>query len=291
MRFQSLSRVAAGVAVLSVAACATPHPGSIAQAERDPWEKTNRKVYALNRGLDRYALKPASNAYRAVVPGAARRGISNGLNNITEPTSFINAVLQGKIKQAFRTVDRFLINSTIGIAGLADQATNLGRPEEPEDFGQTLAVWGVKSGPYLMLPFFGPSTLRDAVGLAGDFAADPVPYARKDALGSSIFVSGGQFGLTALDLRSKLTDAGADNVLDSSLDEYATVKSAYLQRRQSQIYDGSPPDDDDAPVEDAPLAPGATPPGAASSPATDSPPKAPSPAVPQPVTPPAAAPQ
>ena len=289
MRLQFLMRAAASLAVLAVGACATPHPGSIADAQRDPWEKTNRKIYALNRGLDRYALKPASNVYRAVVPGAARRGVTNGLNNITEPTSFINAILQGKIKQAFRTVDRFLINSTIGIAGLADQATDLGRPEEPEDFGQTLAVWGVKSGPYVMLPFFGPSTLRDTVGLAGDFASDPVPYVRRDVLGKSILITGGQFGLTALDLRSKLTDAGADNVLDSSLDEYATVKSAFLQRRQSQIYDGSPPDEDDEPVEDAPLAPGATPPGAGTP--ADGPPTAPSPAAPQPSTPPATTPQ
>lgn len=247
--------------LVALGACATPHPGGMTRAYADPWEKTNRKIYGFNKNLDHYALRPATNVYRVVVPAAARHGVTNGFNNLQEPVSFINAVLQGKIKQAFRTVDRFFLNTVLGVGGVADVATDLGRPEENEDFGQTFAVWGMKSGPFLMLPFFGPSTLRDGAGTAVEFAADPVPYVRNSALDWHFTYSIGQFGLTALDLRSQLIDADADGLLAGSLDEYATVRSAYLQRRQSQIYDGSPPDEDDA-LPDAPLAPGATPPGA-----------------------------
>lgn len=247
--------------LLSLGACATPRVGSNATALRDPYEATNRRVYAFNRGLDKYALKPAAQAYRTVVPQVARRGVSNAFNNIDEPGSFINAVLQGKIRQAFRTVDRFLLNTTLGVGGLSDVATDLGRPEQDEDFGQTLAVWGVKSGPYLMLPVLGPSTFRDLGGFGVDLASDPVNYTINATLNPSFIENVGQFGLQTIDLRSRLIDAGADGVLAGSLDEYATVRSAYLQRRQADIYDGLLPDDDeDAPIEDAPLAPGATPP-------------------------------
>ncbi len=279
----AVSRLSAGVLALAVGACAHPHPGNNAAALRDPYEKTNRSLYNFNRGLDKAVVTPATKVYRAVIPTAARNGVSNGFSNLGEPTSFINAVLQGKIKQAFRTVDRFLINTVLGVGGLADHATSLGRPEEDEDFGQTLAVWGVNSGPYLMLPFLGPSTLRDAVGFGVDTVADPIPYARNAALDPSLLQKVEIFGGQTLDLRSRLVDAGADGVLASSLDEYATVKSAYLQRRQSDIYDGAPPaEDDDAPVEDAPLAPGATPPRPGSPPPATPVPAAPIPATPVP---------
>lgn len=248
-----------------VAGCATPHPGSMAEAYRDPYEKTNRKLYAFNKKLDHYALLPTARVYRKVIPAVARHGVSHGLSNLNEPVSFINAVLQGKIKQAFRTVDRFLINSVVGIGGLVDVATKWGRPEEKEDFGQTFAVWGIKSGPYLMLPFFGPSTLRDGVGLGVEFALDPVPYARNAVIHWTTLDSVGLFGLRAIDLRSQLIDQDADGLLAGSLDEYATVRSAFLQHRQSQIYDGNPPDEEDVIPADAPLAPGATPPSAMSS--------------------------
>ncbi|MGI4878321.1 MAG: MlaA family lipoprotein [Janthinobacterium lividum] len=258
--------IAAGM-ILALGACATPHPGSMARAYADPYEKTNRKLYAFNKKLDHYALLPVTHVYRKVVPTVARHGVSNALNNIEEPNSFINAVLQGKIKQAFRTVDRFVINTVIGVGGLTDRATGLGRPEEPEDFGQTLAIWGFSSGPYLMLPFFGPSTFRDAAGRAGDFGLDPFPYARDALLDWHFVYSIGETGLSVVNLRSGLIDSDADGLLAGSLDEYATVRSAFLQHRQSQIYDGNPPQDDDIEPADAPLAPGATPPGTTPSPA------------------------
>ena len=282
--------------LLVLSACVTPHPGSNAEALRDPWEKTNRKIYTTNKKLDKYVALPVTKAYRAVTPAAARHGVSNAFSNIGEPLSFANAVAQGKIKQAFRTLDRFLINSVLGVGGLADRATDLGRPEEPEDFGQTLAWWGFKSGPYLMLPLIGPSTLRDAVGFGVDIVTNPFDYGRRALIPFTTYATVGKFAGQTIDLRSRLIDSGAEGLLANSLDEYATVRSAYLQRRQSQIYDGNPPDADDAPVGDAPLAPGATPPGAtgavsttgvaarAPPPATPSPslPAAPATAVPKP---------
>lgn len=288
MRKSVVERVVAAGLLIAVAGCAAPHPGSMAQAFADPYEKTNRKLYAFNKKLDHYALLPAAHVYRAVIPAAARHGVSNGLSNLDEPVSFINAVLQGKVKQAFRTFDRFMINSVLGVAGLVDVATNLGRPQEKEDFGQTFAVWGIKSGPYLMLPLLGPSTVRDGVGLAVEFALDPVPYARNAVVHWKFIDSVGLFGLKAIDKRSQLIDVDADGLLAGSLDEYATVRSAFLQHRQSQVYDGNPPDEDEA-VPDAPLAPGATPQSTPPAPsAGDTPVAADSPAAPPPADPPKA---
>lgn len=282
MRLSAVHR-AAVLAGLLVAGCATG-PGSMTEAYRDPYEGFNRKVYALNKGLDRYALLPAAKAYRLGTPAAARRAVAGGLSNLDEPLSFINSGLQAKPKAAGRTLARLLVNTIFGVAGIVDVATDWGLPEQKEDFGQTFAVWGIKSGPFLMLPFFGPSTFRDGVGLGIEFVADPVPYVRNRITHWRFVNTIEQFGLKALNLRSNLIDAGADSVLAGSLDEYATVRSAYLQRRQSQIYDGSPPDE--AEPADAPLAPGAVPaPPAAPPPtpvpsATDRPTSADTPALP-----------
>jgi len=265
MRPTCFVRIAAPLLALAVSACVTPHPGSNAQALADPWEKTNRRIYTVNKKLDKYGARPLAVGYRTVIPGAARRGIGNGFSNLKEPLSFANAVAQGKVKQAFRTLDRFMINSLLGVGGLADHATDLGRPEEPEDFGQTLAVWGVKSGPFVMLPLIGPSTLRDATGFAVDIFTDPFDYGRTAVIKFGLTDKVGKFAAQVIDLRSQLIDNGAEGLLANSLDEYATVRSAYLQRRQSSIYDGNPPDPDDAPA--PPMAPtGAASPAPAVSP-------------------------
>jgi phospholipid-binding lipoprotein MlaA len=198
MRFARLLPLAL---MAGLSACTTVHAGSQAEAYRDPWEHTNRDLYAFNKGLDKYALKPVTQVYRTVTPVAARHGVSNVFNNIDEPLSFINAILQGKIKQAFRTADRFLLNTTLGVGGLADVATDMGRPEEPEDFGQTLAVWGVGTGPYLMVPLLGPSTARDLTGFVVDFFTDPVGYGRNSTIGGGIEIRGGQFAAEVIDLR------------------------------------------------------------------------------------------
>jgi phospholipid-binding lipoprotein MlaA len=258
-------RVTALLATSLLAACATT-PGDQLAAERDPYEKTNRSIYKFNRGLDNAVVKPATKVYRAAVPRAAQRGIGNAFNNVDEPYSFINALLQGKVAQAFRTLDRFMINTVLGVGGLADHATDMGRPEEPEDFGQTLGSWGVKSGPYLMLPLFGPSTVRDFIGFGVERVADPYRLGINEANLNTV-ESIGLTGLELADTRSYVMDT-ADPLLQGSADEYATVRSAFLQYRWNLIHDGAPPEDDFDPAAPVPGAePAAATPGATEQPA------------------------
>lgn len=260
-------RVAALLAATLLTACATT-PGHQLAAERDPYEKTNRGIYNFNRAIDKGAVKPATQVYRAVVLKAAQRGITNFFNNVDEPYSFINSLLQGKVGQAMRTFGRFAINTTLGVGGLADHATDMGLPEEPEDFGQTLAVWGVNSGPYVMLPFFGPSTIRDAVGFGVERVADPYRIGVNE-LKLSTLETVGVTGLELADTRSYVMDT-ADPLLEGSADEYATVRSAFLQYRLNLIHDGAPPEEEylappAAPgvaTQPAPTDPAATPEGA-----------------------------
>lgn len=247
-------RVTALLGATLLTACATTPGGQLA-AERDPWERTNRSIYNFNRSLDKAAVKPATKVYRAVVLKAAQRGITNFFNNVDEPFSFINAMLQGKVDQAFRTLGRFAVNTTLGVGGLADHATDMGLPEEPEDFGQTLAVWGMKSGPYVMLPFFGPSTVRDAIGFGVERVGDPYRIALNEAHLDTLETIGAT-GLELADTRSYVMDT-ADPLLEGSADEYATVKSAYLQYRWNLIHDGAPPEEE---FETAPPPEGAAPP-------------------------------
>ncbi len=246
--------------IIPLSGCVTPRADDMKVAEADRWEASNRKIYNFNKGVDRYALKPASSVYRAIVPKPGRTAVSNVFSEYGEPSNFLNSVLQGKIKQAFRSVDRFLLNATLGVGGVMDVATDLGRPQEPEDFGQTFAVWGIKSGPYVMLPFLGPSTLRDAFAVPFDFFIYPSDWARNAAFHPTLLARTAQITGRFINLRSKLTDSGADGLLAGSLDEYATVRSAYLQGRTNLIWDGNPPyvpDDDgsDVPPPSAPPTP------------------------------------
>jgi phospholipid-binding lipoprotein MlaA len=225
------------ILVLALAAmlggCATTG-GSL--AENDPYEGVNRGVWEFNQAVDTVAVKPATTVYRTVTPVPARRGLSRVLSNLSEPFSFINNLLQGKPERAFNSLGRFLINSTIGVGGLADHATDLGLPPTPEDFGQTLAVsGGAKNSPYLVLPLLGPSTVRDAVGTAVEMFGDPARIVLNSELSSSeeYMVTGAR----VLDGRSRLMESGAESVLETSADPYATARSAYLQRREAQIRD------------------------------------------------------
>lgn len=251
------TRALAVLALTATAACATT-PGGVSEAELDRFEKTNRAIYKFNKGVDGAILKPVTQGYRAVVPGIARRGVSNALDNVDEPLSFINAVLQGKFKAAFRAADRFLVNSTLGIGGLFDHATDMGLPKQEEDFGQTLAAWGVGSGPFIMLPLLGPSTLRDTVGFGVDTVTDPWPMFQKDVIGLNGMERLGVTAGEAIDLRSRLIDT-ADPLLATALDEYATVRAAYLQQRLNDIYDGDPPEDNFVPTFEDESAPADTP--------------------------------
>ncbi len=250
-------------AVLPLAACTTtmPRAGDLPAPEADRWEKTNRRVYALNKQIDRFAFKPAAKTYRFVTPRPLRTAIANGYSNFGEPANFVNALLQGKLAQAFRTFDRFLINSILGVGGLADHATGMGRPQEAEDFGQTLAWWGVKSGPYVVMPIFGPSTLRDGFGFVADQLADPASLGRNALFGPPRWIRLVQTGGQLVNLRSRVIDQGGDQLLADSLDEYTLVKSAWLQRRKSLLYDGNPPIDDSE-YDDLPAEPEAAVPAA-----------------------------
>ncbi|BBE34583.1 VacJ family lipoprotein [Sphingosinicella microcystinivorans] len=248
MTARTVSLFALLAAAPLLAGCVTT-PGGVSEAELDRFEKTNRAIYKFNKGVDTVVLKPVTQGYRAVVPGVARRGVSNALDNVDEPLSFINAVLQGKFKVAFRAVDRFMINSTFGLAGLFDHATEMGLPKQEEDFGQTLAAWGVGSGPYIMLPLLGPSTLRDTVGFGVDTVTDPWSKFQKHVAGLNGTERLGVTAGEAIDLRSRLVDT-ADPLLATALDEYATVRAAYLQQRLHDIYDGDPPEDNFTPTFD-----------------------------------------
>lgn len=231
--------------LLALPACTTTGSTDLARAEADPWEKSNRRVHAFNKGLDRWVVKPVTTGYRAVVPRPARTAVSNAYGNYGEPANFANAVLQGKLAQAFRTLDRFILNSTLGVAGIADVATGLGRPREPEDFGQTLARWGVKSGPYVVLPLFGPSTLRDGLMTPVDFVVDPADFVRNAWLSPAWSVRIGVMTGRVINFRNQLIETGADKLLADSLDDYALARSAYLQRRRLQLFDGQLPPEED----------------------------------------------
>lgn len=271
-----LAVLSALVVALPLAGCTTPRAGGMEVAEADRWEGTNRRIYQFNKNIDRAVLKPVANTYRAVVPTAARHGITNVYSTYGEPSSLMNALLQGKVSQAFRTLDRILINITLGVGGLADNATELGREQEKEDFGQTFAAWGIESGPYMVLPLFGPATLRDSFGLGADFLIDPADFTRNAAFSPTLYWRGGQIVTRLINFRARLTEQGGDQLLADSLDEYTLVKSAYLQNRRNAIYDGNLPLD---PEDEAEMD---TPEAAAPDPAVSAPDPAPAAAEPAP---------
>ena len=219
-----------------VSGCATNNP-------RDPLEPMNRGIYAFNDGLDTVILKPVAQGYRAVLPQFVRTGIGNFFSNLDDITVIANGILQFKIPQAVSDLGRFVINSTIGLLGFVDVATELGLEKHNEDFGQTLGYWGMGSGPYLVLPFLGPSSFRDAVGRWVDSFTDVVWQE------DHIRTRNQLYGTRAVDNRSRLLDT--EKVLQTAaIDEYAFVRDAYLQRRRNLIYDGNPPPEpeDDEPA-------------------------------------------
>ncbi len=209
------------------------------RAKADPWEQTNRRIYALSMNIDRKLLIPITDGYRTLVPGAPRRGISNVYDLLQEPTYLANATLQGKGKSAFRALDRILVNTVLGL-GVADHATDMGLTAEEHDFGQTMAVWGVPSGPYVFMPLLGPNTARDGIGFLVDFIFDPADQVRGRLISTEErYIS---LGIRVLDIRSGLRDQG-EQLLVGAADPYATVRSAWLQLRRYQIFDGNLPDE------------------------------------------------
>jgi phospholipid-binding lipoprotein MlaA len=221
---------------LLLAGCATTQ-NAVPQAERDPLEGFNRAVWGFNQTVDKALLKPVSTVYRTVTPPPARRGILHIFDNLAEPWSFINNLLQGKPGRAMNNLGRFVINTTIGVGGLADHATELGLKKTPEDFGQTLAAWGVKSSTYVVLPLLGPSTIRDGIGTGVGMVADPVNVCLRECTDMTAVERWIPTGVEFIAVRADLTETGADTLLDTSLDPYATARSAFFQRRAAEIAD------------------------------------------------------
>ena len=221
-------------AALAVALLATAGCSTTATDPRDPLEGFNRAMYAFNDGLDQVAVKPVSRAYKAVAPEPLRGMVRNFFANIDDVFNGANNMLQGKFLDGWTDWFRVVVNTTFGVLGINDVASDMGLEKHNEDFGQTFAVWGVGDGPYLMLPFFGPYTLRDSGGLIFDWELDPVVRARPIALRNS---------LIATRFVSKRTDLlDASRVMEeAALDRYTFLRDAYLQRRRSLIYDGNPP--------------------------------------------------
>lgn len=226
---------------LFLSACATTQAGPNGIADRDPHEEFNRDMWAVNQGIDDVAIRPVTSVYRAVAPRPVRSGISNVFRNLTEPWSFVNNLLQGRPGRALRNLGRFIVNSTIGVGGLFDHASDLGIEPAPEDFGQTLAVWGVGDGGYVLNPIFGPSTQRDTFGTIVDIVANPVSIFFDRGLNLSAEEQWAIRGGNIISTRSDLMDTGIDAFLESSADPYAAARSAYFQRREAQIlnYDTS----------------------------------------------------
>ena len=198
------------------------------RAEYDPLEPLNRGLYAVNDAFDRVTLKPIARGYKAVVPEFARRGVTNFSRNLFTPRSAVNNFLQGKPGPGFSE-----LGSTLGIGGLIDVATAQGMPQYDEDFGQTLAVWGIPEGPYLFIPILGPNTLLDAVSTPVDILSDPLYHYENSSVRDKVY------GLRLIDLRMRLLTA--DTLLEDSKDPYLTLRESYLQNRRFQVYDGNPP--------------------------------------------------
>ena len=229
-------RALAAAALVLLTGCATTPAGGGAGAPNDPWESWNRKVYSFNDSVDQAVLKPVATAYRDVVPAFLRTGVNNVLGNLYDVWSTANHFLQGKVQSGLEMGMRVLTNTVLGAGGFMDPATEMGLTRRSEDFGQTLGVWGVAQGPFVVLPLLGPSTLRDTAGLLLDRQAAPSTLPDQAT---------GRYTVTALELintRANLLSTGAlvDQV---ALDRYAFIRDAYLSRRRDALFDGAPPMD------------------------------------------------
>lgn len=234
-RYSKLFLILAAAALST--GCAVNATAPTERDAADPWEPMNRSVYEVNDVLDRSLLKPVAKGYRKILPGFVRTGIGNFYDNLLTPGIMLNNFLQGKGQDGISDLARLSVNSTIGIGGLLDIASRMGLEKHDEDFGQTLATWGVGDGPYVMLPFFGPSTLRDAVAMPVDFFLDPLLHYRNSSIRDKLWV------LEVIDLRASLLSA--EGLLEKSYDPYITIRQSYLQNRRFDIYDGNPPEEDD----------------------------------------------
>jgi phospholipid-binding lipoprotein MlaA len=233
-----LWKLGIALVVLGLGGCATAPDDTYADP-RDPFEEVNREVWDLNETLDDYVIWPAARTY-GMIPKPVRTGLLNATENLGEPSHFVNNTLQGKFKDAGVTFWRFLINSTVGVLGVFDVATPMGLTQREEGFGETLAVWGVGEGPYLMLPGLGPTVVTDRGGDIVDGMYFPI-----DDLSTPLSVA--RIAIKALDLRLRLQEQ--QSLMQNSLDPYSFVREAYFQNWRDKVYDGNPPVEEEDPNE------------------------------------------
>jgi phospholipid-binding lipoprotein MlaA len=242
--FPRLRRLSGNLILLAIvlgplAGCATRPPATDPEAlaefkeQNDPAEPFNRSMYSVHQKIDRFVLRPVAVGYREVLPAPVRQGISNVLGNLRTPVILLNDILQGEPGRAGTTLGRFVINSVAGIGGIFDVALHRFRvPGHTEDWGQTLARWGVGEGPYLFIPVLGPSNPRDLVGFGLGIASDPLTWVGQGA--TVQILDGARAGVTVVDTREQLIEV-LDAIEKESLDPYATIRSAYRQRRAAEI--------------------------------------------------------
>ncbi|NJD35668.1 MAG: VacJ family lipoprotein [Betaproteobacteria bacterium] len=234
VRVKSLALAFAAAGLL--AGCAT------SGNPKDPIEGFNRAMFAFNEGLDSAIIKPVATGYEAALPSPVRTGVTNFFGNIADLLIGVNNLLQGKGSEAVSDLGRVVINSTVGLLGVFDIASDAGLEKHAEDFGQTFGRWGVGNGAYVVIPVFGPRTARDTVGLVLDVAADPVTHVQPIAARNVSLV------LRAVNDRANLLPA--DKVIEeAALDKYSYIRDAYLQRRRNQIFDGNAPREPEADAE------------------------------------------
>jgi phospholipid-binding lipoprotein MlaA len=228
--------LAALLCAAALSGCASVPPGTVATPgqQADPWEGMNRKIFAFNDALDNAVVRPVAETYRDVVPELVRTGFDNVLGNIADAWSAANHLMQGRFQDGVEMGFRVITNSFFGLGGLLDPATEMGLTRRSEDFGQTLGRWGVGSGPYLVLPLFGPSTVRDAFGFIVDRE-----FSAAQALGNG----NGRYAMAAMELVNARTNLLATSrLLDQvALDRYSFLRDGYLARRRDQVYNGAPP--------------------------------------------------
>jgi phospholipid-binding lipoprotein MlaA len=231
---RQLSQIALAASLLLVGCASAPTANP-----KDPWEPMNRSVASFNDKVDDNVLKPLATGYRNVVPDLIQTGVRNVFNNFADMLSTINSALQLKPLNTVELIGRVVVNTVFGIYGIFDVASYIKLERHPEDFGQTLGYWGVPNGPYLVLPLFGPSTLRDGASLPIDFAVSPTQFVNDIPTRNQVFT------LRLVSKRAELLKSG--NMLEqASIDKYSFTRDAYLQYRRSQIYDGNPPDEEDS---------------------------------------------
>ncbi len=234
MKYKILYRLILCLSLSLLAACATVEVVD----ERDPWESWNRSVHSFNEGVDDYAMKPVAKAYRWVTPNFIDVAITNIFSNIDDIGVTVNDALQGKFVQSGMDLSRFIVNTTAGIGGIIDVASMIDLPKHDEDFGQTLGYWGVPTGPYLVLPFFGPSSPRGALGLAGDVVMDPTTYL-------TFVISTSIKTVNAIDTRADYL--GMENAADEAavFGKYEMYRNSYIERRAYLVSDGVESEEDD----------------------------------------------